>query len=177
MTALLLLAALTADAPPVRIYVFTKADPSGFVDPASTRRTDSVKVLREALSKRKGLTLVDDPASAHVQIEVTASGYEGTGETSGRASPTAIGTVTTTSATEVKVIRATLRVGTTPQNRIPASALSSQGRGKRPPSGWQTRSRSGRQRTGHDSRREWLTTILRSELLRDCCGNDCQRPD
>jgi hypothetical protein len=55
-----------------RVFVFT-----AIADPAATRtadekeRLEAVEHMREALKNKKGITLVDDPASANVQMEVT----------------------------------------------------------------------------------------------------------
>jgi hypothetical protein len=56
----------------VRVFVFTAV-----ADPAATRtadekeRLEAVEHMRDALKNKKGITLVDDPASANVQMEVT----------------------------------------------------------------------------------------------------------
>jgi hypothetical protein len=71
--------AQSAWAQDVRIYVFIKADPSGFVDADSKDRQDTLTDLRKALSKKKGLSVVDDPKAAGVSVEILGRGFEETG--------------------------------------------------------------------------------------------------
>lgn len=60
----------------VTLYVFTKTNHTGFVDAASQRLQDSVKDVREALAKKKGITLVDDATAATVALEIVGSATE-----------------------------------------------------------------------------------------------------
>jgi hypothetical protein len=60
----------------VRVFVFTQAAESGFVDYESQRRTDSVKDLEKALTKKKRIILVANANVADVTVEVMGSGAE-----------------------------------------------------------------------------------------------------
>jgi len=54
-----------------RTYVFTDTSASGRHSIEEQGRLDAVKELREALSKKKGISLVDNRADATVLIEIT----------------------------------------------------------------------------------------------------------
>ena len=54
----------------VRAYVFTETSASGQVSPDERGRLDAVKEMREALAKKKGITVVDDRANATLFVEV-----------------------------------------------------------------------------------------------------------
>jgi len=69
MIALLVLLALL-DPTPTRVYVFT-AKPE-FIDAAYKDRVASLADVREALSKRKEVVLVDDQAAADVSLEIVS---------------------------------------------------------------------------------------------------------
>jgi hypothetical protein len=70
---------LVAMAPPqgadkltsVRTYVFTETSASGQPSDDERGRLDAVREMREALSKKKGISLVDDRADATLLVEVT----------------------------------------------------------------------------------------------------------
>jgi hypothetical protein len=66
---------------PVRVFVFTAADPSGFVDDNSKQRRDSVEDLKKDLSKNSNIQIVADQATADVTLQVLARGNEETGST------------------------------------------------------------------------------------------------
>lgn len=56
----------------VRVFVFTAvADPGGTRTADEKDRLEAVEHMRDALKNKKGITIVDDPASANVQMEVT----------------------------------------------------------------------------------------------------------
>ena len=56
----------------VRVFVFTAiADPAGTRTADEKDRLEAVEHMRDALKNKKGITLVDDPAAANVQMEVT----------------------------------------------------------------------------------------------------------
>ena len=56
----------------VRVFVFTAvADPGATRTADEKERLEAVEHMRDALKNKKGITLVDDPASANVQMEVT----------------------------------------------------------------------------------------------------------
>ena len=56
----------------VRVFVFTAiAEPGGARTTDEKERLEAVEHMRDALKNKKGITLVDDPASANVQMEVT----------------------------------------------------------------------------------------------------------
>jgi hypothetical protein len=65
----------------VRVYVFTAADPGGFVDANSKQRTDSVEDLKKDLSKDSAIQIIPDQATADVTLEVLGRGHEETGST------------------------------------------------------------------------------------------------
>jgi hypothetical protein len=54
----------------VKVYLFTKADPSGFVDKDYTERQEATEAIRQSL--RKKVTLVETPDVSDVQVEITA---------------------------------------------------------------------------------------------------------
>ena len=54
----------------VRAYVFTATSPSGQPSEEELGRLDAVKEMRDALAKKKGISLVDDRAEATLLIEV-----------------------------------------------------------------------------------------------------------
>jgi hypothetical protein len=54
----------------VRAYVFTDLSPSGERSPEEEGRLDAVREMREALAKKKGISVVDDRASATLLVEV-----------------------------------------------------------------------------------------------------------
>jgi hypothetical protein len=54
----------------VRAYVFTETSASGPRSPEEQGRLEAVKDMREALVKKKGISLVDDRASATLLVEV-----------------------------------------------------------------------------------------------------------
>lgn len=56
----------------VRVFVFTAvASPGAAHTPDEKDRLEAVEQMRDALKNKKGITLVDDPVSANVQMEVT----------------------------------------------------------------------------------------------------------
>jgi hypothetical protein len=56
----------------VRVFVFTAvADPGAARTADEKDRLEAVEHMRDALKNKKGITLVDDPATANVQMEVT----------------------------------------------------------------------------------------------------------
>jgi hypothetical protein len=54
----------------VRVFVFTSTAAGGAPTPEEQGRLDAVQDMREALERRKGITLVDDRAAANVTMEV-----------------------------------------------------------------------------------------------------------
>ena len=54
----------------VRAYVFTDTSPSGQPSDDERGRLDAVKEMREALAKKKGISIVDDRANATLLVEV-----------------------------------------------------------------------------------------------------------
>ena len=70
----------------VRAYVFTDRSPSGETSPEEQGRLDAVREMREALAKKKGITIVDDRASATLLVEVLEreQGEEPAGSFGGR---------------------------------------------------------------------------------------------
>ena len=54
----------------VRAYVFTDRSPSGQTSPEEQGRLEAVKEMREALSKKKGISIVDNRADATLLVEV-----------------------------------------------------------------------------------------------------------
>ena len=54
----------------VRAYVYTERSASGEPTEEEKGRLDAVREIREALAKKKGITLVDDRASATLTVEV-----------------------------------------------------------------------------------------------------------
>ena len=56
----------------VRAFVFTATGASGEHSPEEQGRLDAVREVREALQKKKGITLVDSRADANLTIEVTS---------------------------------------------------------------------------------------------------------
>jgi hypothetical protein len=72
----LLLAALVAFAGPdtsdaIRVHVYTSTSASGQHTEEEKGRLAAVEDMRDALRKKKGLTIVDDRARAQVLVEVT----------------------------------------------------------------------------------------------------------
>jgi hypothetical protein len=57
----------------VRAYVFTSTSASGQHTPEEEGRLAAVRDLKDALQKKKGITLVTDRADANLFIEVTSS--------------------------------------------------------------------------------------------------------
>jgi hypothetical protein len=55
----------------VRVFVFTETAASGTPTPDETERLEAVTDMRDALKKKKGLTVVNDRADANVVMEVT----------------------------------------------------------------------------------------------------------
>jgi len=56
----------------VRVFVFTAiVDANATRTPEEKERLEAVDHMREALKGKKGITVVDDPTSANVQMEVT----------------------------------------------------------------------------------------------------------
>lgn len=55
----------------VRVYIFTATAASGERTPEELGRLDAVKEMREALRKKKGISLVDERDAATLVIEVT----------------------------------------------------------------------------------------------------------
>lgn len=73
VTLLLLVATLQSpDRSPtsVRVYVFTETAAAASRSPDELERVEAVTDMRDALKRKKGLTLVDDRAQSNVQIEV-----------------------------------------------------------------------------------------------------------
>jgi hypothetical protein len=75
---LLMSAAAMASAPPqkktpapvARVYVFTAETAASPASTDRTEREEAVNDLRDALGKKKGISIVDDQADADVKIEV-----------------------------------------------------------------------------------------------------------
>jgi hypothetical protein len=105
----------------VRVFVFTQAAESGFVDYESQRRTDSVKDLEKALAKKKSIILVANANVADVTVEVMGSGAEAMGSVTTTTEQTRLfgilpvdGTTSRTSRDITNVLRIKLSVrGTT----------------------------------------------------------------
>jgi hypothetical protein len=70
----------------VRAYVFTDTSASGESSPEERGRLDAVRDMREALAKKKGITIVDDRADATLFVEVVdrEQGEEPTGPFGGK---------------------------------------------------------------------------------------------
>jgi hypothetical protein len=70
----------------VRAYVFTETSASGQASPEEQGRLEAVKEMREALAKKKGITVVDDRANATLFVEVLdrEQGEEPTGPFGGK---------------------------------------------------------------------------------------------
>jgi len=78
-----LLLAVVAPKAELRIHVFTKSHPSGFVDADQQRRLDTVKDLRGVLdkdTKRFQPVLVESSDQAQITIEVLSSAREDLGD-------------------------------------------------------------------------------------------------
>lgn len=76
-TTSLLLAVMVAFAPwtrdeGVRVYVYTATSASGQHTDEEKGRLAAVDEVRDALRRKKGLTIVDDRARAQVQVEITS---------------------------------------------------------------------------------------------------------
>jgi len=54
----------------VRAFVFTETSASGQPTPEEQGRVDAVRDMREALGKKKGISLVTDRANANLLVEV-----------------------------------------------------------------------------------------------------------
>ena len=54
----------------VRVYVFTEVAAAASRTAEETERSEAVADMREALKRKKGITLVDDREQANVQMEV-----------------------------------------------------------------------------------------------------------
>jgi hypothetical protein len=67
---------------PIRVFVFTAADPGGFVDSNLKQRSDSVEDLKKDLSKNSVIQIVSQQAGADVTLEVLGRGDRETGGTS-----------------------------------------------------------------------------------------------
>lgn len=65
----------------VKVFVFTAPTPEGFIDQDSKQRSDSVKDVRVALTKKRGLIVVDEKEVADISVEVMGRGWKETGET------------------------------------------------------------------------------------------------
>jgi len=57
-------------AEPVRVYVFTARSASGQATEEEKGRLDAVREMRDALAKKKGLTIVNERSAATVLVEV-----------------------------------------------------------------------------------------------------------
>jgi hypothetical protein len=55
----------------VRAYVYTETSASGERSAEEQGRLDAVREMREALAKKKGISIVDDRANATLLVEVT----------------------------------------------------------------------------------------------------------
>jgi hypothetical protein len=66
---------------PIKVFVFSAADPEGFVDANSQQRHDSVEDLRKDLSKNSFIQIVSVQGTADVTLEVLGRGHEETGST------------------------------------------------------------------------------------------------
>jgi hypothetical protein len=74
VVSLLLLATLQSpDRTPtsVRVFVFTHLDAAANRAEDEAERRAAVDDMRDALKRKKGITVVDDPAQANVEMEVT----------------------------------------------------------------------------------------------------------
>jgi hypothetical protein len=74
VTAILVMAALQGDdkLTSVRAFVFTATSASGQPTPEEQGRLDAVRDMREALEKKKGISLVADRACANLLVEVVS---------------------------------------------------------------------------------------------------------
>lgn len=54
----------------VRVFVFTETSASATRTPEETERLEAVTDMRDALKRKKGITIVDDRAQANVFMEV-----------------------------------------------------------------------------------------------------------
>jgi hypothetical protein len=76
------LAAPVWAADPVKVYVLPEAtNAAGFVDAERTRIGDTIKDVREAITKRKDMVLVSTEDQAAITLEVTHSDNVATGNT------------------------------------------------------------------------------------------------
>lgn len=64
---------------PIRVFVFTAANDSGFVDADLKRRNDSVNDLKKVLSKNSFVQMVSEKNIADVTLEIMGRGGEQTG--------------------------------------------------------------------------------------------------
>lgn len=55
----------------VRVFVFTETSASGARTPDDTERLEAVSDMRDALKRKKGITVVDEREKANVFMEVT----------------------------------------------------------------------------------------------------------
>lgn len=104
-----------AQAPaPVRLHVFTQADPSGLVDKPTSERLKAVADMKKRLARLKTVQLVERADGAQATIEVMSAGWEIDGGRSATvAAPVGSATVITGgNPTESLNARATLRSGT-----------------------------------------------------------------
>jgi hypothetical protein len=86
----------------VKVYVYP-ASTDGFVE--STRIPDTLKDLREVISKRKDMQLVDDKDSASITLELVNSGLVAAGsEANTRVRPGIFGGATSTTTTTDKAL-------------------------------------------------------------------------
>jgi hypothetical protein len=54
----------------VRVYVYTATPAGGAHTPEEQGRVEAVAEMRDALGRKKGVTLVDDQSQANVQMEI-----------------------------------------------------------------------------------------------------------
>ncbi len=119
LTALVLaLSAAPTSSDRVAIYVFAQPSATGFTDVNQQQRAQSVADLTRELSKKKTLTVVDDPDRADLQIEVLENTLKATGNIQLR------GVWSTAKAERITAVHVALRVAN--------YALEIEGRDKRP---------------------------------------------
>lgn len=88
---------------PVRVFIYPKANTDGFVD--SSRLTDSVKDVQEALGKYKNLTWTFTKETADITLEIASSGRVDAGtETQTRTGRGVLGGLISTTDTHEKVL-------------------------------------------------------------------------
>jgi hypothetical protein len=96
---------------PLRIYLHTRQDSTGFVDAEQQRRMDSVRDLRGVIdkdTKHFQPVLVDSPTEADLEVEVVSSAREDRGDRTGV--HVGFGVVTSKKSTK-PIVRAVVRVG------------------------------------------------------------------